>query len=105
MAVLIVYFLEAVQVEGDQSQRLSVAARAIEFFFKRFTEEPAVVEAGQRIRHCIQVQPLELVILNEDGNTTKTRRGEDVRKGGPAGARTTEKIGEFAAARKHIIPN
>src|SRR5260370_40050244 len=104
MAVVSVSFLEAGQVEGEQSQTLAVAARAIEFFFKRFTEEPAVVEAGQRIPHSIDVQPLELVILNEDGNKKKTGRGKDVRKGGPEGDWTTEKICEVAAAGKQCIP-
>jgi len=47
MAVLVIYFLEAVQVKGNQSKRLAIAPSSIEFFFKRFSEEPAVMETGQ----------------------------------------------------------
>jgi len=71
MAVLIIYFLEAVQVQGDQAERLAVAARAIEFFLKGFREEPAVVETGQGIGNRVEFQAFEFVILNENGNTEK----------------------------------
>src|SRR5437870_13460835 len=105
MAVLVIYFLEAVQVDGNQSQRLAVAARSIEFFFECFTEETAAVETSQRIGHGIEFQPLELVILDEDGNTQKAGSGEDVRKGGPERDWTTDKIDELAPAGKHLSPN
>ncbi len=54
MAVLVIYFLEAVQVECDQSERLAIAPRAIEFLLERFGEEPAVVEARQGIGYGIE---------------------------------------------------
>ncbi len=72
MAVLIIDFLETVQVEGNQSQRLGVAAGAIEFLFESFSEEPAVVETRQRIGHGIELEPLEFVILDENRNTKQT---------------------------------
>src|SRR5882672_225603 len=46
---LIVHFLEAVEIQSDEAQRLRVALCAIQFFFKSFTEQAAVVEAGKRI--------------------------------------------------------
>ena len=52
--MLVIYFLEAVQVEGNQSQRLAIAPRAIEFLFECFREEPSVVEARQGISHGIE---------------------------------------------------
>jgi hypothetical protein len=105
MAVLVIDFLEAVQVERYQSQGLAVAARAIEFLIESFCEEPAVVKAGQRVGDGIEFQPLQFFILNEDGNTKKTRRGKDIGKRGLQGNGTSDETGELAAARKHFIPN
>ncbi len=105
MAVLVIYFLEAVQVEGNQSQRLAIAPCAIEFFFESFREEPAVVETRQGIGHGIEFQPLQFVILDKDGNTKKTGGREDIRKRGFEGNLTTDEIGKLAATREHLIPN
>jgi len=105
MAVLVIYFLEAVQVKGNQSKRLAIAPSAIEFFFKRFSEEPAVMETGQGIGHGIEFQPLQLVILDEDGNTKKTGGRKDIRECGFQGNLTTDEISELAASREHLIPN
>jgi len=105
MAVLVIDFLEAVQVEGNQTQRLAIAARAIEFLVESFGEEPAIVEAGQGIGNGIEFQPLQFFILDEDGNTKKTRRGKNIGKRGLQGNGTSDEIGELAAARKHLIPD
>src|SRR5712691_8550239 len=105
MAVLVIYFLKAVQVEGYQAQRLAIAARAIEFFLKCFREEPAVVETSQGIGHGIEFQPLQLVILDEDGNTKQARGREDIRQCGFQRNLAADEIGELATARKHLIPN
>src|SRR5467141_4608924 len=105
MAVLIVHFLEAVQVEGNQSQRLAIALRAIEFLFECFREEPTVVETRQGISHGIEFQPLQVVILDEDGNTKKTGGRKDIRESGLQRNLTTDEIRELAAAREHLIPN
>src|SRR5713226_10701281 len=105
MAVLVIYFLEAVQVECDQSERLAIASRAIEFLLERFGEEPAVVEARQGISHGIEFQPLQVVILDEDGNTKKTEGRKDIRESGLERNLTTDEIRELAAAREHLIPN
>ena len=50
MAVLVVDFLEAVKIESDQAEGMSVAAGAVEFFVKSFVEKTAIVEAGQADR-------------------------------------------------------
>src|ERR1700687_2767954 len=105
MAVLVIYFLEAVQVQGNQTQRLAIAPSAIEFFFKCFSKEPAVVETGQGIGHSIEFQSLQLVILDEDGNTKKTGGRKDIRTCGFQRKLTTHEISELAAAREHLIPN
>ena len=58
MAVLVVDFLEAMQIENDEAERLAVTAGAIQFFFEGFAEESAVVEAGKGIGDGIQLQLL-----------------------------------------------
>jgi len=58
-----------------------------------------------RIGYGIEFEPLQFVILDEDGNTKKSGRREHIRESGFQGNWTTEEIAEFAAARKHLIPN
>ena len=59
--MLVVDFLEAVQIENDEAQRRAVAAGAIDFLFKGFAKEAAVVEAGKRIGDSIKLQLFQLV--------------------------------------------
>src|SRR5262249_46518522 len=49
VAVLVVYLLETVQIKGNQAQRMSITARAVEFLVEGFIEDAAVVQAGERI--------------------------------------------------------
>jgi len=46
---LIVHFLEAMEIQSDEGQRVRVALRAVQFFVESFTEQAAIVEAGERI--------------------------------------------------------
>ena len=105
MAVLVIYFLEAVQVEGNQSQRLAIAPRTIEFLFEYFSKESAVVEPRQGIGHGIEFQPLQLVILDKDGNPKKTGGRKDIRERGFQRNPATQEIAELAAPHQHFIPN
>src|SRR5258708_18873499 len=98
MAVPVIYFFEEVKVECDQAERLAIAPRAIEFLFECFSEEPAVVETRQGIGHGIEFQPLEVVILDEDGNTKKAGGREDIRERGFQGNLATDEPGGPAAA-------
>src|ERR1700722_10147082 len=45
MAVLVVDFLEAVQIENDQAERRAVTTSAINLLFESFAEEAPVVQA------------------------------------------------------------
>ena len=78
MAVLVIHFLEAMEIQDDQAERLAVAARAIQFLFEGFTEKSAVVETRQGIGHRVEFQLLQLVVFDEDGNTKKTGGGKDI---------------------------
>jgi len=49
MTELIIHFFEAVEIQRDEGQWLRVALCAIQFFFKSFTEQAAIVQAGKRI--------------------------------------------------------
>ncbi|PYU68482.1 MAG: hypothetical protein DMG49_15940 [Acidobacteria bacterium] len=63
------------------------------------------METGQGIGHGIEFQPLQLVVLDEDGYTKKTGGGKDIGERRFQRNLTTQKIGELAAAREHLIPN
>jgi hypothetical protein len=63
------------------------------------------METGQGIGDGIEFQSLQLVVLNEDGNTKKARGGKDIGQRSLERNRTADEIGEFATARNHFIPN
>ena len=56
MAVLIVHFLEAMQIQHHQAQRQSVTPGAIEFFFESLAEKPAIIKSRERIGDRIHLQ-------------------------------------------------
>src|SRR5271163_3552672 len=55
MAVRIVYFLEAMEIENYQAERLAITARAIQFLFERFAEQAAIVQASKCIGNRVQL--------------------------------------------------
>src|SRR5260370_24171358 len=105
MGVLVIYFLEAVQVQSNQCQGLNVAPRAIEFFLECLSEESAIVESCQRIGHGTELEFLQVVVLDEDGDAQETRRGENIRERGFQRNLTTEKSGKLSPANEHLIPD
>src|SRR5215472_41111 len=68
MAVLVVHFLETMQVQDNQAERMRVAASAIQFFFEGFSKEPAIVKNRQRIGDGIYFKSLEIFMLDDDGH-------------------------------------
>ncbi len=58
VAMFVVYFLEAVEIESDKAKRVSIAARAVKLFVKVFVKESAVVKASQRIGDGVAMQVL-----------------------------------------------
>ncbi len=75
MAVFVVHFLEPVQIQNDQAERLAVAAGAVKLFFEGFAEKPAIVKAGERVGGGVQFQFFQVVIFggylgaNEPGSS------------------------------------
>jgi len=61
------------------------------------------METGQGIGHGIEFQPLQLVILDEDGNTKKTG-GRKTSVSAVFKTPDDDEISELAAAREHLIP-
>src|SRR5271157_3107843 len=104
MAVLVIDFLEAMQIENDQTEWLAVAAGAVQFFFESFTEQAAVVEAGERIGDGVQLQLLQLVVFDEDGNAKKSCGSKYVHKSRFQGDLPLHMLAEFTAQREHLIP-
>jgi len=49
MAVLVVHFLEAMQIQHYQPERQSITSGSIQFLFKPFTKKSAIVKSRQRI--------------------------------------------------------
>ena len=62
------------------------------------------MKSRQGIGYGTQFQPLEIVILDEDGNTKKTRRRQNVRESSFQRNLTTQETGELAATREHLLP-
>ena len=58
MTEMVVHFLEAMEVEGDEAERLRVTLCAIQFFLKRFTEETPVVKTSQWVGDRVAFQRL-----------------------------------------------
>src|SRR5271155_4560776 len=104
MTVLVVDFLEAVQIENDEAERLTIAAGTIEFFFESFAKEAAIVEPGEGIGDGIQLQLLQFVVLYEDGNAEKAGRRKHVHKSCFQRDLPLHVLTKFAAACEHFIP-
>jgi len=104
MTVLVVDFLEAVQIEDDEAERRAVAVGAVQFLFESFGEEAAVIEAGEGIGDGVELEFLEVVVLDDDGNAEKSCGSEDVHQGGFESYGAAKEIGELTLARKHFVP-
>src|SRR5713226_4435713 len=105
VAVLVVHFLEAVKVQDHQTERLAVAASAIQFLFEGFTEKPAVVQTGQGIGNGIQFEFFQFFIFDDDGDAKKSGACEHVHESGFQGNLTARQIGQLTPANEHLIPN
>src|SRR5881275_2600832 len=105
VAVFVVYFFEAVQIQNHQAQRLRVTARTIQFFFERFSKKPAVVEAGQGIGDRIQFELLEFLVLQDDRHTEKSGSSEHIHKSRLQNNGTARLIGEGPTAIEHFVPD
>src|SRR4029077_16807696 len=95
MAVLVVDFLETMEIDNDNSQRKAIAASAVQFFFERFREEAAVIQTGERIRDRIQLNFLQLVVLENHGNANEAGRGKNIHEHGFQRDGAAESVGEF----------
>ena len=104
MPVLIVHFLEAVQVQDDDAERKTVAAGAIEFLFEGLGKQAAIVEAGERVGDRIDLEFFVLFVFEHNRNANQAGGREDIHQNGFERHGTCELIREFAAAREHFLP-
>ena len=66
MAIFIIHFLKAMQVENDEAKRQSVAACAIQFLLERLGKQTTVVETRKRIRDGIALQLFVIIEFEEN---------------------------------------
>ena len=104
VAVLVVNFLEAMKIEDNDAQRKTIAAGAIQFLFKRFREEPAIVQTGERIRDRVQLNFFQFVVFKNNGYADQSRGGKNIHEDGLEGDRPAERVGEFTTTREYLIP-
>ena len=104
MAVAVVDFLEAMQIENDEAKGKGIATRAIEFFFESFGKKAAIVEAGQRVRDGTQLQAFEFIVFDDDGNTEHAGGGEDVHERRFERHGAAEMFGKIATTDESFIP-
>lgn len=104
MAVPVVDFLEAVKIKDDESKGMTVAARAIQFFFESLAEQPAIIEACKRIRDRTELESLQILVFDQNGNTESARAGEDIHQSGLEGERTADLFAELATLGEGFIP-
>src|SRR5690348_13081538 len=104
MTVLVIDFLEAMQIQNNKAERLAVAARAIQFLLEGFTKETPIVETCERISDSIQLKLFQFVVFDENRNPEKVRGGQNIHKRGFQRSWPPEMIAKFAAAQEHVIP-
>src|SRR6266568_2927587 len=104
VAVLIVYFLEAMQIQDDQAERLGVAPSAIQFFFEGFSEKPAIVKTREWIGDGIQFEFLEIFMLDNDGHAEEARGCEHIQQCSFESNLPACLVRHRAAARERFVP-
>jgi hypothetical protein len=104
VTVLVIDFLEAMQIQNNKTERLAVAARAIQFLFEGFAKEPAVVKTRERISDSIQLKLFQFVVFDENRNPEKIGGGKNIHKRGFQRDGPPEMIAKFTAAQEHVIP-
>ena len=104
MSMLVVDFLEAVEVENDQSEGMPVTAGAVEFFLKSLAKEAAVVKAGEGISDGAELQLLEILVFNQNRKAKNTSAGEHVHQSSLERKGPPEMLVEVPAMRQGVIP-
>jgi len=104
MTVLIVHFLEAVQVQDDDAERKTVAAGAVEFFLEGFGKQAAIVETGERVGDSIDLEFFVLFVFEHNRNANQAGGRKDIHQNCFERHGTSKLIREFAAAREDFLP-
>src|SRR5207248_9579115 len=104
VTVLVVYLFEAVQVEGDQAERVSIAAGAVEFFVEGLVEKAPIVKASKRVGDRATMKILELVIFENDRDIEHSGGRQNVHERSMHGNGKVGALGKLRAARENFFP-
>src|SRR5262249_1178486 len=100
-----VHFLEPVQIQNDQAERLPVAPGAIQFFLEGFAKKPPIVKTGERIGDGVQFELFQVVILDDDGDAKKPGSRQNIHESGFERYRMPSLAGQVATPREHVVPH
>ena len=101
---LIIHFLEAVQIERDKAERVSVAFRAIEFLFKQRIKEPAILKTGEGIGDSAALESFQIIAFDEQRKAEHARRSEDIHERGQKRYRLRGRTREQSSALQDFVP-
>jgi hypothetical protein len=104
MAVLVVYFLKAVEVQNDEAERQAITASARKFLFEGFGEEPPVVEARERVGYGADLKLAVLFVFEDHRNADQASAEEHVHKNRFESNRTAKRFGKLPASSKYLFP-
>src|ERR1051326_6214100 len=104
MAVLVIHFLEAMEIESDQAQRMRIAACAVEFLVKRFVKEATIIKTGERIGNGAAVEILECIVFEDNRYLKHSGGRKDVNQGRLHRDWRIGPFGELSTASQDFIP-
>ena len=105
MSIAIVHFLEAMQVKDDQCEVVRIAKGPIELFLKIVVKKTPVVEAGQWVCSCVDLELSKVFILHHNRQAQKTGRSQNIHYRCLQGYSLAGAFGEFALAGQNLLPD
>src|SRR5690349_8930215 len=104
MTVLVVHFLETVQIQNDQAELLIIAACAIKLLVDRFIEEAAILQAGERVGDRGAMEILELFVFENNREPETAAAGKNVHERGLESDGRIGALRKLRATRENLFP-
>src|ERR1700735_266437 len=102
--MLVVHFLQSVEIQDDDGELLGVSFGAVEFLVAVFVEEPPVIEAGKRIGGRVNLKFFEIFILDEYRYAKKTSGSQHVHPRRPQRYAPAEILRKLTTADQDSFP-